>query len=86
MTEREAIEYLRELLEELAEEEMPRDYDRFFDSTLLAIAALEEQIAKKPVVESYFELLRNGKALVASCPTCGEGLTYFDNLGMKKNE
>ena len=57
---------------------------RVIDNYDLVITALKKQIAKKPVVESYFELLRNGKAFEASCPTCGEGLTYFDNLGMKK--
>jgi len=45
---------------------------------------VEKQIGRKPVVESYFDLFRNGKAFEVSCPTCGEGLTYFDNLGMKK--
>ena len=72
MTEREAIDYLLELLEELAEVEMPKDYDRFFDSVLLAKEALEKQIAKKPTDKNC-------------CPNCSgvictmEYDEYFDD-------
>ena len=77
MTEREAIDYLLELLEELAEVEMPKDYDRFFDSVLLAKKALEKQIAKKPTDNDC-------------CPNCGSRVctinydewfedTWYDN-------